>query len=179
MPDEEVFLLDQSRKLYEAWTLFCKQLPAEQQKGILTELPSIEHLYQSVSDASATWEENRSSGTGKIKKTFARVCEVLNTHSNLVSIFPTDDKYVRLVTGSISAIARVSPITKVQWYCGEIEQRQGLDQSHEASLWCCRQPRGIEPRYDLLERPHRRIWKRADDAAIHHRAVRCCSRVPH
>lgn len=105
--------MDQSRRLYEAWTLFCKKLPVEQQKGILTERPSIKYLYESVSDAAATWEENRSSGSGKIKKAFTRVCDVLNTHSNLVSIFPTDDKYVRLVTGSISAIARVGQFIDV------------------------------------------------------------------
>lgn len=116
VPDEEVMLRDQSCRLYEAWTLFCKKLPTEQQKGILTERPSIKYLYDSVSDAAATWEENRNTGSGKIKKVFTHVCDVLNTHSNLVSIFPTDDKYVRLVTGSISAIARVGQVIDIDTF---------------------------------------------------------------
>lgn len=66
------------------------------------------YLYHSVDTASKTWEDRRA-GTrpGRLKRIFGQLCKTCENHSQLISILPTDDKYVRLLTGSLSAITQV------------------------------------------------------------------------
>ncbi|KAJ8133472.1 hypothetical protein O1611_g154 [Lasiodiplodia mahajangana] len=106
--DDEAFLLDQGRQLHAAWKKFCKKLPDDQQKTLYERLPSIRYLHESVTKASETWKEHQNSKVGRLKKIFTGLCNTLDAHSNLVSIIPTDDKYVRLLTGSLSAITQAT-----------------------------------------------------------------------
>ncbi|KAI1119340.1 hypothetical protein F5Y14DRAFT_457659 [Nemania sp. NC0429] len=59
IPDEEAILLDQSRKLHQAWKKFCECLPGQQSTEALSEKPSLRLLYESVSIASETWNDKR------------------------------------------------------------------------------------------------------------------------
>ncbi|CAJ2509403.1 Uu.00g144290.m01.CDS01 [Anthostomella pinea] len=109
LPDEEIFLRDQSRQLYHAWTKFCDRLPEGQRDEMSKGTPSLKFLHESVAKASQTWTEKRG-GTriGRVKGVFTRLCDNFTSHSNLVSVLPVDDKYVTLLTGSLSAIAQAS-----------------------------------------------------------------------
>jgi hypothetical protein len=110
VPDEEIFLMDQSRKLYSAWSRFCKQLPDGQKAGLLTEPPSLSQLYQSVQKATSSWQEAREkSRTGRLKSVFSNFCQVMEDHSHMLSVVPVNDRYASLLTGSVTAIAQVSP----------------------------------------------------------------------
>ncbi|KAI1131428.1 hypothetical protein F5Y10DRAFT_233646 [Nemania abortiva] len=107
--DEEAILLDQSRRLYQAWTSFCKRLPDKQRKEASEQVPTLRLLYESVSQASTTWKEKREgTKSGRLKRIFTRLCENVESHSNLVSMLPTENSYVTLLTGSLTAIAQAS-----------------------------------------------------------------------
>ncbi|KAK8121709.1 hypothetical protein PG984_010379 [Apiospora sp. TS-2023a] len=106
IPDEESVLLSQSRQLYKAWTKFCNSLPQGQQLETLQDVPSLKLLYQHVDRASSTWKEQRDgTKSGRLKTVFTKLCDTVHSHSKLVSMIPTNDKYVTLLTGSLSAIA--------------------------------------------------------------------------
>ncbi|KAL8707334.1 MAG: hypothetical protein Q9220_007624 [cf. Caloplaca sp. 1 TL-2023] len=106
-PEEEAVLLQQSRKLYAAWQKFCHRLP-ESQRVDENSVPSITTLFRSVEEASQTWQDERKSRRlGKLKQIFTTLCSCFKDHSNLLSIVPTNDKYICLLTGSLSTIASV------------------------------------------------------------------------
>jgi hypothetical protein len=110
VPSDEIFLFEQSRKLYTAWVKFCKQVSEEQGQNISTDVPSLKQLLSSVQQASDSWEiGKKNSWTGKVKGQFSHLCRSVQEHSALLSVVPKDDKYVCLLTGSISAIAKVGP----------------------------------------------------------------------
>ncbi|KAK8016969.1 hypothetical protein PG993_015158 [Apiospora rasikravindrae] len=133
IPDEEAVLLSQSRELYKAWTKFCQSLPPDQQAEMLHEIPSLKFLYQSVEKASTTWRDNRDgTKTGRLKSIFTRLVETFQSHSNIVSMIPTNDKYVTLLTGSISAIA--SACTNHEKLASGVSE--SLDElSHDMAYW--------------------------------------------
>ena len=108
VPDEEVQLLNKSRALFQAWERFQQQLPPSQRQELRHEPPSIKLLFETVQNASATWQDKRQ-GTkrGRLKRIFTRLCSSFEDHSQLMAIIPADDNYVCLLTGSLSAIARV------------------------------------------------------------------------
>lgn len=111
MPSEEAFLLEQSRKLYAAWTKFCSRLPENQRQDISKDVPSLKRLRDSVKEASESWQEERKgTKSGRLKDKFSSLCNTIEHHSTLLSVIPTNDKYVCLLTGSFSAIAQVSAI---------------------------------------------------------------------
>lgn len=75
----------------------------------MKEKPSLGLLFNSVSTASATWKDARdSTKLGRVKDAFSRLCQAYQSHSNLVAVLPTNDNYISLLTGSLSAIAQVS-----------------------------------------------------------------------
>ncbi|KAF5605597.1 hypothetical protein FPANT_1172 [Fusarium pseudoanthophilum] len=96
-PNEEAVLFEQSRRLYAAWDKFRRDLPKDQQIQLEpNDRPDVNHLFATVTKASATWQLDRDeSKLGKLKSKFH-------------SIFPRDDKYVTLLTGSISVITQAT-----------------------------------------------------------------------
>ncbi|SCV47898.1 uncharacterized protein FFB14_10082 [Fusarium fujikuroi] len=110
VPDEEAVLFEQSRRLYAAWDKFRRDLPKDQQMQLEgRDRPDINYLVAAVSKASATWQTDRDeSKLGKLKSKFHGLCETCHDHSSLLSIIPKDDKYVTLLTGSLSAIAQAT-----------------------------------------------------------------------
>lgn len=109
-PDEDAVLLQQSQRLHAAWSKFRKNLPEEQQIRLGDcDRPDIKFLVATVNKASATWQSDREeSKLGKLKSKFRSLCETCNDHSALLAIFPKDEKYVTLLTGSLSAIAQAT-----------------------------------------------------------------------
>ncbi|KAF5558748.1 hypothetical protein FPHYL_7339 [Fusarium phyllophilum] len=110
VPDEEVVLFEQSRRLYAAWDKFRCDLPKNQQMQLEgRDRPDINYLVAAVSKASATWQTDRDeSKLGKLNSKFHSLCETCHDHSSLLAIIPKDDKYVTLLTGSLSAIAQAT-----------------------------------------------------------------------
>ncbi|KAJ5691937.1 hypothetical protein N7462_001360 [Penicillium macrosclerotiorum] len=110
MPDEEAVLLQQSQRLHAAWSKFRDSLPENQQLPLGDrDRPDIQFLVASVSKAPASWQSGRDdTKLGKLKSKFHNLCETCNSHSALLSVLPKDDKYVTLLTGSLSAIAQAT-----------------------------------------------------------------------
>jgi hypothetical protein len=72
-------------------------------------IPSLRFLFQTVDTASKIWQEDRESKkTGRVKQIFTNLCKNFNDHKALLSVIPSDDKYVCLLSGSLAAIAQVS-----------------------------------------------------------------------
>lgn len=66
-------------------------------------------MVEAVATADSTWKKNReSTKAGRMKTLFSKVCSSLNGHKDLFAILPSGDKYVCLVTGSVSSIVKVS-----------------------------------------------------------------------
>ena len=109
-PDEEATLLHQSRRLHAAWSKFRRNLPEDQQMQLGDhERPDIQFLVATVTKASATWQSGREASTvGKVKSKFQRLCDICENHSSLLAIIPKDEKYVSLLTGSLSAIVQAT-----------------------------------------------------------------------
>lgn len=110
MQDDHVVLLDQSRRLYAAWIKFKKSLPQDQNmEEDSSQRPDIKYLIDTVSKAASTWQEDREqSKSGKLQAKFVKLCENCKNHSKLLSVIPSHDKYISLLTGSLSAIAQAS-----------------------------------------------------------------------
>lgn len=110
IPDEETVLFDQSRRLHTAWSKFRHNLPKDQEIQLEgRDLPDINYLVATVKKASATWQSDRDgSKLGKLKDKFHSLCETCQNHSSLLEIIPKDEKYVTLLTGSLSAIAQAT-----------------------------------------------------------------------
>lgn len=109
-PDKDAVLLQQSQRLHAAWSKFRKNLPEEQQIRLRDcDRPDIKFLVATVNKASATWQSDREeSKLGKLKSKFHSLCETCQDHSALLAMFPKDEKYVTLLTGSLSAIAQAT-----------------------------------------------------------------------
>ena len=76
-------------------------------------IPNLRFLFQAVDKASKTWQEDRANKkTGRLKQIFSNLCKNFNDHKTLLSVIPTDDKYVCLFSGSLAAIAQVSIIAE-------------------------------------------------------------------
>ncbi|KAL6912572.1 hypothetical protein FSST1_010332 [Fusarium sambucinum] len=134
VPDEEVVLLDQSRRLHEAWSKFRRGLPKDQQMQLEGhDRPDINYLVATVAKASATWQSDREgSKLCKLKSKFQSLCQTCHDHSSLLSIIPKDDKYVTLLTGSLSAIAQAT-INHQQIAEGVSDTLDDL--SHDIDFW--------------------------------------------
>ncbi|KAF5533006.1 hypothetical protein FMEXI_12089 [Fusarium mexicanum] len=71
--------------------------------------PDVNYLFEKVTKASATWQLDRNeSKLGKLKSKFHSICQTCRDHSSLLGIIPKDEKYVTLLTGSLSAIAQAT-----------------------------------------------------------------------
>ncbi|KAF5249411.1 hypothetical protein FANTH_5292 [Fusarium anthophilum] len=108
--DEEVVLFEQSRRLYAAWDKFRHDLPEDQQMKLEPDdRPDVNYLFATVNKASETWKLDRDeSKLGKLKSKFHSICQTCRDHSSLLAIIPKDDKYVSLLTGSLSAIVQAT-----------------------------------------------------------------------
>ncbi|KAJ5452461.1 hypothetical protein N7445_000644 [Penicillium cf. griseofulvum] len=110
VPDEEAILLQQSQRLYAAWSKFRSGLSKNSQlEAGDWDRPDINFLVATVTKASATWQSGRDeSKLGRLKSKFQGLCKTCSSHSALLSVIPKDDKYVTLLTGSLSAIAQAT-----------------------------------------------------------------------
>ena len=71
--------------------------------------PRLKAVVEAVATADSSWKKNReSTKAGRMKTLFSKVAGSLNNHKDLFAILPSGDKYVCLVTGSVSAIVKVS-----------------------------------------------------------------------
>ncbi|KAF5629627.1 uncharacterized protein FTJAE_8508 [Fusarium tjaetaba] len=134
VPDEEVVLIEQSRRLYAAWDKFRCDLPQGQQIQLEpNDRPEVNYLFATVTKASATWQFDRDeSKLGKLKSKFHSICQTCHDHSSLLAIVPRDDKYVTLLTGSISVIVQAT-INHQKIAEGVADTL--LDLSHDIDFW--------------------------------------------
>ena len=57
-------------------------------------------------EANASWTKKQEGKVGKSKRLFAKVCQSLDSHKDLFEMLPNNDKYVCLITGSLSSIVK-------------------------------------------------------------------------
>ena len=105
---EEAQLAKQSKELADAWVKFQRSLPEDHQEKIPTSPPSIDVLLDAVETArSKRTQALSTTKLGKTKQGFEKVCKSLDNHDSLMAMIPSGDKYICLLTGSLSAIVKV------------------------------------------------------------------------
>ena len=106
---EELLLAPSTDELAKAYKTFLKCLPKSHEARIEDGPPRIKTVVEAVKTANSTWKNNKeSTKVGRMQTLFGKVCGSLNGHKDLFAILPSGDKYVCLVTGSVSAIVKVS-----------------------------------------------------------------------
>ncbi|KAL8792171.1 MAG: hypothetical protein Q9195_005267 [Heterodermia aff. obscurata] len=107
--NEEILLAPSTDELAKAYKAFLKCLPKAHEARIEDGPPRIRTVVEAVATADSTWKRNReSTKAGRMKTLFSKVCGSLNGHKDLFAILPSGDKYVCLVTGSVSAIVKAT-----------------------------------------------------------------------
>ncbi|RMZ12194.1 hypothetical protein D0862_02724 [Hortaea werneckii] len=106
---EETRLLKHGRDLAKAWEKFQRQLPEEHRLPLRGKPPSLSMLFESIEVAQKRWQAARD-GTkfGRVKSTFAKVARSMDDHSQILEVFPNNDKYVSLITGSMACIVKAT-----------------------------------------------------------------------
>ncbi|KAI9766661.1 MAG: hypothetical protein M1839_004784 [Geoglossum umbratile] len=105
----EQALESESQELAKAWCKFQGALPKEHRSRVQDAPPDIATVIKAVQAARASWQKSREQKTlGKTKKLFVGVCQSLDHHKELFGMIPNNDKYICLVTGSISAIIKAT-----------------------------------------------------------------------
>lgn len=99
----------EAAQLRHRWLDFHRNCGAEDRLDLGTYEPSIESVFEVVEDVRKKWESNRNQGfSGKIAKTFHKVCGTLDSHSSMLKILPEGNEYISIFTGTLTTIIRVS-----------------------------------------------------------------------
>lgn len=107
--DQDDKLIRASCTLAKAWEKFQKQLPSSQANDLRGQPPRLSVLFQAVKDADLHFKKKRDETKwGKVKGAFARVTKSAEDHSQLLAFVPSNDKYICLVTGTLSTIVKAS-----------------------------------------------------------------------
>lgn len=94
--------------LAKAWEKFQRKLPAEQRENLRDKPPSLSVLCNAVRSAGSKWQIRRDeSKWGAVKSAFAKLSRSTDDYSQLLAVIPANDKYIALLTGSLSAIVKV------------------------------------------------------------------------
>jgi hypothetical protein len=105
--------LDQaSRRLVQAWQRFAgklnKKLPPGQQID-LSQPPNFMTLQKAVEDAQRSWKKHREeTSMGRFHGALANLTQSFDDYKDLLGIIPADDRYICLLTGTLSALAKVA-----------------------------------------------------------------------
>ena len=106
---EDLLLETKGRNLAKAYREFVKTLPEGHGFKIEDGPPSLGAVLQAATTVNTKLESDRGkTKTGQFKGFFHKVCGSMDGHQDLFAIIPSGDKYVCLLTGSISALVKVN-----------------------------------------------------------------------
>ncbi|KAI9886312.1 MAG: hypothetical protein M1823_001869 [Watsoniomyces obsoletus] len=111
--------------LKEAWASFLDKLEAEESHSkshfwsrkrpqttaqLLQSLEAstLKDLTDAVDEARSKWQENKRLADGKAQKLFHKTCETLDSHRGMFKMFPSEDKYVTVLSGSLQMLVKAS-----------------------------------------------------------------------
>ncbi|KAK6839089.1 hypothetical protein PG987_004955 [Apiospora arundinis] len=104
--DKDTQLLQlQCQKVTKLWAEFGHRFNGTSRGN---SLPSVDDLYSSVGTAASELNQKRLGTRGKIADGFQSFVGALSDHSYIFSIIPDNDKYLSLVTGVLTSIAKVA-----------------------------------------------------------------------
>ena len=108
LPQDQQDIDKESRKLAKAWLEFQACLPNDLKSKVADKPPGLADVYNAVNLANEQWKASREqSKFGRVKSRFAKLCGTLDDYKALLAIIPSSDKYVCLLTGSLSAMVKV------------------------------------------------------------------------
>jgi hypothetical protein len=95
------------QELLQAWQKF----EGAQGKGLRPspdgQLPSLKMVWQAIQSHQAAMDRKRDTFRGRAEAKFRQICGGINDHSNILQVFPKDDKYFCLFAGSLITIVTV------------------------------------------------------------------------
>ncbi|SMR57670.1 unnamed protein product [Zymoseptoria tritici ST99CH_3D1] len=104
---QEQRLIRQSGALADAWARFQQKLPRAEQENMRNTPPSLFVLCNAVHAAESRWQSKRDESRWEVvKKTFVKLSRSTEDYSQLLAVVPANDKYISLLTGSLSAVVK-------------------------------------------------------------------------
>lgn len=109
MTEERERLEKASRELAATWLKFQDVLPHDQKRKVDNSPPCINDVFQAVDIAEHKRKGKRNdTRVGGLKSRFGKLCRNLVGHENLFAVIPSGDKYISILSGSLSAIIKVT-----------------------------------------------------------------------
>ncbi|KAK8102067.1 hypothetical protein PG984_015213 [Apiospora sp. TS-2023a] len=105
--DDTQTLQNQCMKVADLWSEFGHRFRGTSRGN---SLPSAEALFGAVDTAALAFDQKRHGARGKFVAGFQSFVGTLSDHSYLFSIIPDNDKYLSLVTGVLTSIAKLVEI---------------------------------------------------------------------
>ena len=83
-------------------------MPDGLKSNIADQPPMIVDVLKAVDIAQSKWKASReASKAGRLRKGFSKLCGSLDDYKVLLAVVPSSDKYICILTGSLSAIVKV------------------------------------------------------------------------
>ena len=107
--EPEIAKLDvESNELTKAWALLREKLPCDLQLKFAQRPQEIEDVFGLVRQIENEWQAEKGKGvSGRTKTSFRKMCSVLGSHSNLLSILPSSSQYASVFCGTLQTLIQV------------------------------------------------------------------------
>ncbi len=107
--DPNIARLDiEGNTLSDAWAQFRDKLPLDAQIQFAQRPQTFEDVISVVQEIEEKWQEKKHKGAwGRTKTCFRRVCTMLESHSNLLEILPSNSQYASIFCGTLQTLIKV------------------------------------------------------------------------
>lgn len=100
-------LKDHATKLFDAWQLFHRRLPAEEQDELNNNNPGWEDIRKVIKRVQASWIAKNDSIYGKATARLRKVLDGLHSHQTFLRILPESNNYASVFCGSLQVLIQV------------------------------------------------------------------------
>ena len=103
-----MILADPTEELAKVYQKFLKCLPKDHGARVEDGPPDLRVVVEALTVAELNWKNNREkTRAGRMKALFGKLSINVTKFKDVFAVIPSGDKYVCLMTGSISAIVKV------------------------------------------------------------------------
>ena len=130
--DPEIARLDvEGNTLSDAWAQFRDKLPLDAQIEFAQRPQTFEDVITVVQEIEGKWQQKKQKGAwGRTRTCFRRVCTMLESHSNLLEILPSNSQYASIFCGTLQTLIKVrsccSTTPRFSWKDYLVDNCQGF-----------------------------------------------------
>lgn len=100
-------LKDHATKLLDAWQVFHRRLPAEEQGELNNHNPDWEDIRKVIKRVQASWIAKNDGTYGKATARLRKVLDGLHSHRTFLRILPESNNYASVFCGSLQVLIQV------------------------------------------------------------------------